>query len=127
MDVALAIDALVPAAQYRGSVTANTEQAYQAIVWLDERPKPTWAAVEEVTLQVTFPPVTPRQIRLALNQLGLRSAVEAYVAQADQSTMDSWEYSTQFERDHPLLLAAAEALQQPPEAIDALFTLALTK
>lgn len=43
MDLALAIEQLVPAAKYRGSTTANTEAAYDALVWGDERPKPSWA------------------------------------------------------------------------------------
>lgn len=36
--------------------------------------------------------VTPRQIRLALNAIGMRDAVEAYVETADQNTKDSWLY-----------------------------------
>lgn len=41
MDYALLIEICCPAAKYRGSLTANTRAAYDAIVWLDERPKPT--------------------------------------------------------------------------------------
>jgi len=40
MDVALCIKKLVPEAQYGGSVTANTEEAYTNIRWNDSRPKP---------------------------------------------------------------------------------------
>lgn len=43
MDVALVIDRLVPAAQYGGSVACNSEGGYGALVWTDERTKPTWA------------------------------------------------------------------------------------
>lgn len=43
-DIALAVDQLLPAAEYRGSTTANTPEAWDAVVWLDERrDKPTWA------------------------------------------------------------------------------------
>jgi hypothetical protein len=49
MDIAYNLDQLVPAAQYRGSLTANDQQAYDSIVWEDEREKPTWAAIQEVT------------------------------------------------------------------------------
>ena len=42
IDVALGIEALVLAAEYRGSTTANTEECFNNLVWLDERPKPTW-------------------------------------------------------------------------------------
>ncbi|MCE3234526.1 MAG: hypothetical protein K0Q50_706 [Vampirovibrio sp.] len=48
MDIAYSLDQLVPAAQYRGSLTANTQQAYEAITWEDEREKPTWEAIQEV-------------------------------------------------------------------------------
>lgn len=70
--------------------------------------------------------VTPRQLRLALNAMGLRSAVETYVAAANQDVKDSWEYSTVFERDHPLLVAAGHALGKTDAEIDALFALAVT-
>lgn len=72
------------------------------------------------------PVVSPRQIRLALNQMGLRDAVETYVAASDQNTKDSWTWSTQFERDHPLLLACAASLGKTEAEIDALFALAST-
>jgi len=73
------------------------------------------------------PPVaSPRQIRLALNQLGLRETIETYIAAADQTTKDSWEYTTLFERDHPLILACAQALNKTEAEIDALFDLAIT-
>lgn len=32
-DVALVLSALVPGAQYRGSMTANSKAAYNALVW----------------------------------------------------------------------------------------------
>lgn len=43
MDVALTLAHLVPNAIYLGSLTANDEAAYLAIVWRDERKQPTWA------------------------------------------------------------------------------------
>jgi hypothetical protein len=46
MDVALGIEALVPAAEYFGSTTANTKKSYDDLNWQDERPKPTWAAIQ---------------------------------------------------------------------------------
>lgn len=67
---------------------------------------------------------SPRQLRLALNQLGLRDAVEAYVAAASQDVKDSWEYTTEFTRTHPLLVAAGAGLGKTEQEIDALFQLA---
>ena len=96
--------------------------------------------VEQVPTLVDLPPVTPvppqppvtvfplsvtpRQIRLALTQMGLRQAVEDFVSSQDITVKDSWEYSTQFERNHPLLLGAAQALNKTEADIDALFELA---
>lgn len=48
MDVALTIEALVPAAQYFGSVTDNTRESFEALDWRDEREKPTWEQLEGV-------------------------------------------------------------------------------
>lgn len=44
-DVAMALDQLVPAAQYSGSLTGNTQADYDALVWSDQRAKPTWALI----------------------------------------------------------------------------------
>lgn len=46
IDIALALDVLVPGASYRGSLTANTQEAYNAIAWEEEGiNKPSWAEV----------------------------------------------------------------------------------
>lgn len=45
MDVALALSNLVSEARYIGSLTANTQEAYNALYWGDSRPKPTWDAI----------------------------------------------------------------------------------
>jgi len=47
MDVALAIECLVPAAEYFGSTTANTQECFEALNWLDGREKPTWQEIQE--------------------------------------------------------------------------------
>ncbi len=70
--------------------------------------------------------VTPRQIRLALSQVGLRAAVEDYVAAASQSVKDTWEFSTIIERNNPIIAAGAAELELSDEDIDSLFALAAT-
>ena len=45
-DVATALETLVPAAKYGGSLTANTREAFDALRWEDDRPKPSWDDVE---------------------------------------------------------------------------------
>jgi hypothetical protein len=45
--LAAALDRLVPAAQYFGSLTGpQTKTTYQSIEWLDDRPQPTWAELQ---------------------------------------------------------------------------------
>lgn len=70
--------------------------------------------------------VSPRQIRQALNRASLRSQVELAVASGDQDIKDWWEFSTQVERNHPMVIAMAEALSITELELDDLFTLAGT-
>lgn len=67
VDVAAALDVLAYGAEYRGSLTANTQEAYEAIVWEDERPKPSWEEIESV---VIIPKLSKsEQLTLAYKQL----------------------------------------------------------
>jgi hypothetical protein len=50
MDIALALEALVPGAEYFGSVSENTEAAYNALDWMDERTKPLWISLNTEAL-----------------------------------------------------------------------------
>jgi hypothetical protein len=47
MDIALGIEALLPAAEYFGSTTPNTKQSFDDLEWLDSRSKPTWKQVQD--------------------------------------------------------------------------------
>lgn len=91
-----------------------------------------WAAVagntpDPAPLEPTdLAAVSPRQIRMALTQTGLRAAVEAAVAAGSQDLKDWWGYSTQFERSNPQVAAMATALSVPDAQIDALWLLAAT-
>lgn len=70
--------------------------------------------------------VSAWQIRKALSRLGLRAAVESYIAAADQDTKDGWQFAPEFERDNGMIAIAAADLGKTPEEIDALFALAKT-
>ena len=70
--------------------------------------------------------VTPRQIRLALNASGLRSAVENAVKSGDQDLKDWWEYALEIERHHPLIEAMGAALGKSSDDLDNLWRLAAT-
>ncbi len=54
--------------------------------------------------------VTPRQIRQALTRFNLRTQVEAAIASGGQDLKDWWEFSTQVEENHPMVIAMAQAL-----------------
>ena len=88
--------------------------------WLSEGNTPEPADIPLVIIQ----PVSPRQIRQALTATGLRASVEAAVAASEQDVKDWWEFSTAFDRLHPAVVAMGAALEQSPEALDALWALA---
>jgi hypothetical protein len=67
--------------------------------------------------------ISPRQIRMALTQLGLRSEVEAAVAAGNQDIKDWYEFSTYFDRNHPQVLAMATALNVDSQELDTLWEL----
>lgn len=75
---------------------------------------------------VASPQISPRQIRMALTQLGLRTQVEAAVAAGDQDLKDWYEYSTFFDRNHPQVTAMAAALNVSDAQLDALWELGAT-
>jgi hypothetical protein len=91
-----------------------------------------WVRGEDGVLKapaVAAPPTppsvcSPRQLRQALTQTGLRDAVETAVAAGSRDLQDWWEFSTVFEEVHPEVTAMAAALNQSPEQVSALFALA---
>jgi len=70
--------------------------------------------------------VSPRQIRLALNQLGLRATVEQAVASGSQDLRDWWEYALDIERNNALVIGMAGQLGITEQQLDDLFRLAST-
>lgn len=69
--------------------------------------------------------VSPRQIRLALSQLGHRAELEAAVAVAGQDVMDTWAFASKFERNG-MIRDVLVGIGKTPEEVDALFDLAKT-
>lgn len=86
--------------------------------------------VTQVAVTAPLPPpilkASARQIRLAMNLLGLREDIEQYVASQDRDVQDSWQWTTEFESNHPFLVGAAEQMNKMPEDVKALFFLAQT-
>jgi hypothetical protein len=71
--------------------------------------------------------VSAWQLRKALNQLGLRAAVEAAVtASTNQDLKDGWAYAGTFNSEDPLVVTMGTALSQTPAKMYALFELAST-
>lgn len=71
-------------------------------------------------------PVSPRQIRQALSQVGLRTSVELAIASSNQDTKDWYEYGTSFERNHPQVIGMGIALGVSSNDLDNLWLLAAT-
>lgn len=86
-----------------------------------------------VVYQASEPPVfvpesvTPRQIRMALNELNMRDGIEAFVEQSSWEVKDTWRSSTLVFRNNPVLLQMLPALGLTPEQADQIFILAATK
>lgn len=70
--------------------------------------------------------VSPRQIRLALNQMQMRDTVETFVKTASRDVQDVWEFSVEIRRDDPVLNKLYPALCLSSEQVDQLFMLAST-
>lgn len=85
-------------------------------------------AIREANKPVPAPvtQISPRQIRMALTQMNLRSAVEAAVAAGSQDTKDWYEFSTYFDRNHPQVTAMAQTLNVTDAQLDALWKLGST-
>ena len=72
MDVALGIEALLPAAEYFGSTTENTKKCFDDLNWQDARPKPTWKQVQDAFATVKIKESTQAADKAAiLDRIGL--------------------------------------------------------
>ncbi|EAL5963981.1 hypothetical protein KJK83_001802 [Campylobacter jejuni] len=65
--------------------------------------------------------ITIRQAKLALLEVGLLETIETMVQNAPKATQISWEYATEFERHHPLILNFQEQMNLKDEEVDKLF------
>lgn len=91
MDIALAIERLVPEAEYFGSVTSNTIEAWAAIDWIDTRDKPSWAALEAVWNEVDNA-MAKDEIMRQLHDLDLKSIRPVRAILRGNPTDEEFEY-----------------------------------
>lgn len=65
--------------------------------------------------------ITPAQARLALLNVGLLDAVDAFIAEQPRMVQLAWEYTTTVRRDSPLIVQATNELGWTSEQVNALF------
>ncbi len=65
--------------------------------------------------------ISPRQLRLALLNIGALDDVEDALATQDRAAQIAWEFSLEYLRSDPLLNSIGAALGYSQEEIDALF------
>lgn len=68
-----------------------------------------------------FADLSPQQLRRALTKLGLRSVVEAAVADSDQDTKDWYAFATSFSRTHPAVEQMRIVLGKSHTDVDAIW------
>ena len=103
---------------------ANTDYA-NYLAWLREgnTPQPAETIIQNIDIIVS-----PWQFRKAINQLGLRPAIEGLVQNtANQEIKDGWEYATEFRRSDELVIGMAYLLNLSDEDLTSIFRLASEK
>lgn len=70
--------------------------------------------------------VSALQARRALNQVGLRDEVDAYVSTLSRDDQDTWQFSPNIHRNDPILNAGWNILGKSQKELDDLFKLAIT-
>jgi hypothetical protein len=94
----------------RANLTAQQNAALDAVIAAHNPTKP---AVPQI--------VNAAQARLALNDSGNRSLVEAAIKLASQDVQDFWNYSPQISRHHPVLVGIQQQLGWSDAMVDELF------
>lgn len=72
------------------------------------------------------PSVTNRQLRLVLIQMGLFDQADAFIRQQGRLAVTEWDYANEFERRHPIIVAASSAFGLSDDQVDDAFRLAST-
>ncbi|WP_156941371.1 hypothetical protein [Mesorhizobium sp. LNJC405B00] len=78
-----------------------------------------WGPV--VLAPADFPSLSPRQIRLALNDIGITSADVATKLAGNEAGTIEWNYATYFKRTHPLIASLTPAFALTEAQVDSLW------
>lgn len=86
----------------------------------------TYSITEQVAPIAAIPPVSPRQIRLALLSLGLAesvvdTAINNLESPIKEQAMIAWKYSTTFQRNVPIIETIGTLLNLTSEQLDQLW------
>jgi hypothetical protein len=115
MDIAAILDRLVPEADYGGSLTANTREAYDALRWMDKREKPSWDQIVSAHNLWRERPSAPDEItnfqaRVLLLQMAspfrkneddertMFDDADDFCRKAGGAVWQAWEYANVFQR-----------------------------
>lgn len=106
--------------EFLEEVEAPVQDGFYAVEGAPVNNKQTWELIE-IPKEVPQS-ITPRQLRMQLTREGLRSQVESIIqASTDYDLKDWYEYSTDFRRDNPILLAFANSLGLTSDNLDDMF------
>ncbi|MDH4379177.1 MAG: hypothetical protein QE263_04655 [Vampirovibrionales bacterium] len=103
VDLALALETLLPGAQYGGSLTPNTPEAYGAIIWDDKRPKP---GIEELLAVV----VPEKKEAILAKAHALFTSLPLELQEAYQTPVNNFLIASQ-NGNEPLALRNLKAIQ----------------
>lgn len=132
IDIRRAIESLVPEAKWDYSIPneGGTEAQYNAITWSDTRPKPAWAdivavaggfASADLLSRRQSAIISPVELGEKLEALGMFDSVNTWANAQGGLTAYAWNRATQFERLHPMVVAAQAEFKWTDEQTDALF------
>lgn len=121
--LAKAIGSLVPLAQY-----SNEDGTYEGIIWNDERPMPSKAAIEAAMSRVDVPAEVWKGAMIrAMHATGIAGQVKELVASSgDELLQDLYAGAAAFRRDDPMVAMIGAAVDPPwsEQDLDDLFRLA---
>jgi hypothetical protein len=131
-DIRRALESLVPDAKWDFSIPneGGDESQYNAIQWADARAKPTWpelvavaegfAAADHLARRQSAV-LGPIELGQMLEAIGMFNQVNDWANAQGGLTAYAWNRASQFERLHPMVLAAQSAMGWTDEQVDALF------